>query len=1139
MAADPQDAAARDLIATALDRTLVVEAAAGTGKTTALVGRIVAIVRAGKATLKQIIAVTFTEKAAGEMKLRLRSELEKARQAKASSHDEKLRLETALEELEVARIGTIHALCADLLREHPIEARVDPLFEVAKEPESQALLDAAFDAWLPTTLRNPPEGVRRLLRRRPKRRDQSAPRELLRKAAWQLVGHRDFTAKWAVPPLQREQLLDELLPKLRELAALSSNGDSDDFLKHNLKELHRFITDLDHREPPGSPRDYDGLEAALAQLARHRTWNYRGFGPMFGTQQRSEVVARRDALKQQLDQTLVDTEAHLAAHLHADLWPLVDLYEEEKRRSGKLDFFDLLIKLKDLLVKDAKVRNELQGRFTHLFIDEFQDTDPLQADILRLLAADDPATTDPDLAIPKPGKLFIVGDPKQSIYRFRRADVALYESVKRKLNAEVVDLTTSFRGTPKLQEAINTAFAPVMVQEETGTFHTQARYVPLTRSRPEIPDQPSLVALPVPRPYSEFGKVTTWQVDRSYPDAAGAFVDWLVKHSGWKVQDPNSRDAKLVPVEARHVCILFRRFRRGESDVTLDYTRALEARGIPHVLVGGRSFHGREEVLALRNALAAIEWPDDELAIYATLRGPLFALSDDSLLAYKETANRGFRLFRRIDEDKLPPAALDVSRALDVLQDLHKQRNRRPIGDTVATLLEHTRAHAGVAFWVAGEQALANLAQLVDQARRYEAGGGRSFRGFVDLLARQAERGEVPEAPIVEEASEGVRIMTVHGAKGLEFPIVVLADPTCRMTFDNPTQWVDPELKLWSEPLAHCVPKELRDRAAEALKRDHEEGVRLTYVAATRARDLLVVPAVGDEELDKTWLQPLHPVIYPGEDDKRRALPAPGCPKFGSESVLERPEKARFRTSVQPGLHRSRAGMHEVVWWDPSKLELDKRLDAGLHQDQVLHEKGGEEAAARSEAEYRAWEQRRIALLESGAKPSLSVAFASKAEVQALAVLTDETQVPRQGRPGGRRFGALVHASLSDVPLGGAEVERYVSTHARRLGATAEERDAAVAAVKAALAHPLLQRATAASVIRREAPLTLALADGTIAEGIADLAFREGDQWVVVDFKTDQELAARRAEYEKQLTVYARAISAATGQSAAAWLLSV
>ncbi len=1135
----PHDAAARELIAKALDRTLVVEAAAGTGKTTALVGRIVAIVRAGNATLKQIIAVTFTEKAAGEMKLRLRSELEKARQ-RSTAEAERARLETALEELEVARIGTIHALCADLLREHPIEARVDPLFEVAKEPESQALLDAAFDGWLPQVLRDPPEGVRRLLRRRPRRRDQSPPRELLRRAAWQLVGHRDFDARWAVPDFPREQLLGDLVPKLEELAALSGNGDPSDYLKHNLLEVKRFISDLHHREPPGAERDWDGLEAGLAGLARHRTWSYKGFGEMFGTEQRAAVIAKRDAVKAALDRVLEDAEAHLAALLHADLWPVVALYEKEKERAGKLDFFDLLIKLRALLVSDKKVRNELQERFTHLFVDEFQDTDPLQADILRLLAADDATVTDPEVAIPKPGKLFIVGDPKQSIYRFRRADVALYESVKRQLGAHVVDLTTSFRGTPKLQEAINSAFAPIMVQDEAGTHHTQARYVPLTKSRADVKDQPSLIALPVPRPYSEFGKISAWQVDRSYPDAVGAFIEWVIEKSGWKVQEPGVREERLVPVQARHVCILFRRFRRWEGDdVTLGYTRALEARGIPHVLVGGRSFHGREEVLALRNALAAIEWPDDELSIYATLRGPLFALSDDALLVYKETATKGFRLFRKLDVEKLSPPALEVSRALDVLRDLHRQRNRQPIADTIASLLEAVRAHAGVAFWVAGEQALANLSQLTDLARRYEASGGRSFRGFVDLLARQAERGEVPEAPIVEEASEGVRMMTVHGAKGLEFPVVILADPSCPMTQKNPSQWVDQSLNLWSEPLAHCVPKELRDHSAEALKRDREEAVRLTYVAATRARDLLVVPVVGDEELPG-WVDVLHPVLYPSDDDKRRALPAPGCPKFGTESVLDRPDKARFRTSVMPGLHRSERGMHEVVWWDPAALDLDKRVEAGLHAEPVLYEKGGEENAARSVADYEAWAAQRDELLEAGAKPTLKVEFAAHAtQVPGIEVTLEQTAAPRDGRPGGRRFGALVHAALSDVPMSGAELERFVTVHARRLGATEEERLSAIDAVRAALDHPLWQRAAASGTVRREAPLTLTQLDGTVAEGLADLAFRDADGWAVVDFKTDHELAERRPEYERQLAVYAKAISDATGETARAWLLSV
>jgi ATP-dependent helicase/nuclease subunit A len=1136
------DAAARTRIETDLATTLVVEAAAGTGKTTALVGRIVAVVRQGVATLDRIIAVTFTEKAAGEMKLRLRSELEKARKKSSAGTSERDNLEGALKELEVARIGTIHALCADLLREHPVEAQVDPLFEVCKEPEAQSLLDTAFDAWLPGILHDPPEGVRRLLRRRTRRRDAVPPREQLRRAAWTLVGHRDFFAPWKRDDgFRRDGELDTLIPRLRELGAMRRYGQSDDYLRQNLDELQRFVDDLDHRETAAPRRDHDGLEASLSALARHRSWTYKHYGQMFGPLQRAEVIAKRDALKADLDAVLRRAEADLAACLHKDLWPLVDAYEHEKKRSGKLDFFDLLLKLRELLTGKSDVRRKLQERFTHLFVDEFQDTDPLQVDILRLLAADDPDMSNPDTARAKRGKLFLVGDPKQSIYRFRRADVALYEKVKQELlleGAELIDLTTSFRGEPALQDAINSAFGPHMVQDGPGP-HTQARYVRLTRWRDPIAGQPSLIALPVPRPYAEFGRVTNFAVDKSLPDAVGAFITWLVNDSGWKVVDSATREE--MALQARHVCVLFRRFRRWEGDdVTLAYTRALEARGIPHVLVGGRSFHSREEVLALRNALAAIEWPDDELSVYATLRGPLFALSDDQLLVFRHATKRRLYPYTRFDETTLPPAAVPVAEALKLLAGLHRDkrssRNSRPISDTLAQLLEAVRAHAGIAFWTAGEQALANLSQLADLARRYEASGGRSFRGFVNLLARQAERGEVPEAPIVEEASEGVRMMTVHGAKGLEFPVVILADPTCPMTHREPSQWVDDKANLWAEPLAGCAPLELVEKRNEAMRRDHEEAVRLTYVAATRARDLLVVPAVGDAPIPG-WLDVLHPVLYPREDDRRAARPAPGCPVFGDESVLDRPDKARFAVSVHPGLHVSEAG-HEVVWWDPKLLPVVAAASSGIKGDEILRD--GAEAAA-SLAEYEAWRGARAQLIERGTQKSLEVVRAAEALEAGPPVPLETTGAPRDSRPRGRRFGALVHLALAEIPLDAqdADVERTVAAQAHALGSPPDEHRSAVEAVKAALEHPLWARAAASVRVHREVPLTVKLGDGRMAEGVADLAFREDDGWTVVDFKTDFELEANRPKYEAQLAVYAQAISAATGLPARTVLLSV
>jgi ATP-dependent exoDNAse (exonuclease V) beta subunit len=203
---DLADAEARRRILTEFGTSFFVEAAAGTGKTTALVGRIVELVRSGSGTLHRIVAVTFTEKAAGEMKLRLRSEIEKARTEAVSK--ERDRLDGALEQLELARIGTIHAFCGDLLHERPVEAGIDPLFEVASEEEAEALADEVFDGWFQRVLADPPEGVRRILRRRSGRQ---SPRENLRAAMSSLCEHRDFPEPWRRDPFERNGAVDSLM----------------------------------------------------------------------------------------------------------------------------------------------------------------------------------------------------------------------------------------------------------------------------------------------------------------------------------------------------------------------------------------------------------------------------------------------------------------------------------------------------------------------------------------------------------------------------------------------------------------------------------------------------------------------------------------------------------------------------------------------------------------------------------------------------------------------------------------------------------------------------------------------------------------------------------------------------------------
>ena len=1149
------DAQARRRIAEDFDTTLFVEAAAGTGKTTALVGRIVALIRSGRGRLDQIAAVTFTEKAAGEMKLRLRSAIESARAHPDTPAADRARLEQALAHLEVARIGTIHAFCADLLRERPVEAGVDPSFEVAPEDQAATILDEAFETWFQRSLAGPPEGVRRVLRRRPRGFGALGPRDALRNAAANLKEHRDFPAAWRRDPFERESAIDRVLERLAELGALASRAAwADDYLARNLAEVQRFVAETRQVESIRG-RDYDGLEAELRELARARSWRWRGGRRAYAPElPRAEVVAERDAVKAELVALLEGCDADLAPLLREELRPVVDTYRDHKQQAGKLDFLDLLLDARDLIRDNQAVRAATQARFTHYFVDEFQDTDPLQAEILMLLVADDPREANWRDVSPRPGRLFLVGDPKQSIYRFRRADVGVYDAVKAMLlarGAALLHLTTSFRALPDLQRLVNAAFEPVMQEGERGAG--QAGYVALQPFREADDTRPSVVALPVPRPYGDYRTIVNWRIDESLPDAVGAFVHWLIEESGWRVVE-RERPQDSVPIRARHVCILFRRLRTLWSDVTRGYVRALEARRVPHVLVGGRSFHEREEILAIRNAMNAIEWPGDDLRVFATLRGPLFALGDDALLAFRHRVG-SLHPLRNLELDALADTDRDVGEALALLGSLHAERNRRPIAETIWTLLAAVRAHAGVAIWPTGEQALANCLRMIDLARRFEHRGATSFRAFVERMESEAERSETEDAPVVEEGTEGVRIMSVHRAKGLEFPVVILADPTCRATRDTPSRHIDAAAGRWAEPLAGCAPRDLLDAADEELARDAQEAVRVAYVAATRARDLLVAPVVGDQATPG-WIDVLNPTLRPHPRRRRKSEPAPGCPAFGEDSVLERPDNVDVTASdsVKPGSHTPAAGEHRVVWWDPASLELDVEPQVGLRQTRILEADAEGKAADDSIRAHEQWQASRRATLERAARPAMAVSTATAlaadagAHLDIEAIELIEVSLERAARPGGKRFGSLVHAVLASIELHARRerISSVASIQGRLFGASAEEIQAAADAVAAALDHSLLRRAAQSErngSLRRETPLTHRRPDGTLVEGIVDLAFFEDDAgrraWTVVDFKTDREIGAALATYRRQLGLYVEAIKAATGQPAHGVLLLV
>ena len=1292
------DGEARRRIRQSLDESLVVEAAAGTGKTSELVGRIVAVLERGHATVDQILAVTFTEKAAGELKLRLREELERARQPDGGvaaapgtpAIDPAVRahnVDEAIAHLEEAQVSTIHGFCADLLRERPVEARVDPQFAVLDDSQSRQLFREAFQDWLQAALDDPPEGVRRALRRKrewsrfdaPESRDDS-PADRIARAAWDLAEMRDFTRPWRRENFPRESMIDQVTAHLMEFADLTDRAERrDDPLYQAMQPVRAVVQQI--RETDAirpRRRDYDGIEALMVQLAGDRHVvrpSASGRRTMYGVDvTRAQVLEQHERIVGVLKHFRRIANADLAARLQTELRDPIERYGKLKADAGSVDFVDLLLRARDLIHDDDVVRRDMQERYARIFVDEFQDTDPLQAEILLLLAADDPDQRDWREVRPAAGKLFIVGDPKQSIYRFRRADVGVYRQVTEQLarvGVAAVSLSTSFRGVPMIQRLVNAAFEPLMGASPApgadGGDGRRSGYVPLAPYRRDVPSQPAVVALPVPRPYS-VRNVTKGKIEESLPDAAGAFVGWLVRESGWTVTErqPGGELAR-VPLGARHVALLFRRFTSFGDDKTRPYVDALEARGLPHLLVGGRSFHDREEVASVRAALAAIEWPDDELSVLATLRGPLFAFDDETLFAWRYHFRRlhPFRIPRALrpeaeaegdgdggDGDSLATAERErfrpVADALALLRQLSLRRNDVPIARTVGMLLEVTRAHAGFAMRPAGDQALANVLQIGELARRYEQRGGLSFRGFLDHLADAAAEHEAGEAPILEATSDGVRIMTVHSAKGLEFPVVILADPTARLHASAASRFIDSAAGLCAIRLGGWSPIDLLEHEDEEIALDREEGIRLAYVAATRARDLLVVPAVGDapdldaadwtektagwksHPLQGVWTSPLYAAVYPPMERRRDAAPAPGCPKFGRDSVLERPDDTGATSeTVSPGLHRwgrtapgvltdigsrtrdteddrdgaarapgeaggrivpfpdrsvqesagERDGTNpatgrEVVWWDPCQLGLGVEAPFGIRQEELLSKKTPDSVVEEDLRRYREWRRRHDDTLENGARRSLELTTATaraRAAAESAAgggdtadgagrnggdgsTAPDDIEVididRAAGRPGGKRFGSLVHVLLSTVPFdapGGepGPVDELARLHGRVLGASDGEVRAAADVALRTLAHPLITRAREALArgeCRREAPVSMRDDDGVLVEGVVDIAFREDGAWTVIDYKTDRELDDTDDAldiYRRQVALYAAMIARATGETATGVLLRI
>ena len=1082
-----------------------VEASAGTGKTHTLVTEIAAAIESG-VPIDRIAAVTFTHAAAGSMKVRVRQELERRKNQGE-----------ALRSLDRAFIGTIHSFCAHLLRQRPVEACVDPDFGELDEPNARTLFDGVFREWLAAKLNNPGPVLRRALSRLAWSEERSAegPVEKLRDAAWRLAEWRDYDAPWEIRDIDRHASMLSLFERLKKLEAmLRVSKRATDPLARCLRPVQesrhriRIAKEADAADPDEVENELLSLKFRVKYFETNQ-----GYGDWGGGIQRAQIVAAWIDLNDAIEAFRAEADADLASRLRTELWQVVEHYQRAKRRSGSLDFQDLLIYARDL-VRHPEACRDLQNRYDRIFIDEFQDTDPLQAEILLSLCANDRG----DKA-GKTGKLFVVGDPKQSIYRFRRADARQYRRIREDLLSGGLDnrhLQEGRRSTAALHAFVNAAFADM------------PDALPLTGGVPSPENQPSVIALPMPYLHGRRNKSPKVAAQHA-PDTTAAFVDWLLHTSKWTVRA--DRDNTRRAIRAEDVCILFRKTVSYGNDLTQEYVRALEARGIEHVLVGSKSFHRREEIGTIRAALRAIEWPDDELSVYAVLRGALFFIRDSDLFKFRQQYGHFTPFFKAPDDLEVNFAP--IAEVLTLLKALHRARNYKPPAEIIRRLLDAARAHIGLAFHSGGERRLANVYRLCDLARSFEVSRPASFRSFVEFLDHEYELGEQSEAAVLEQQAGGVQLMTVHKAKGLEFPVVILADMTTHATQRGGSdRYVEPAGRLCAQKLCTWAPWELRDNQDQEEAEDRAESVRIGYVAATRAKDLLVVSASGMGPWEESWLTPVYGALYPEKENWGTPETYPYLNTHGRATVLDFPPDNAAAVSIRPGMHQT-AGNNHVFWFDPKMLPQAGQSLLGLHRGEMLD--GTELQRQGGLAAWNRWRDTRAAIITSASQPTVRTVLASKARVtpEADQIEFQVITVDSEGRrPKTRNFGRLVHALLESWD--GSAADRIAELHGRRIGATEREVIVAVTVARAAMLHPLLNPARAVQV-HREYPISVSLASGEIVEGVIDLAWSDGKSWTVIDYKTGR----AGSKYKTQVQLYALALQRATGLPARAVLLEI
>jgi ATP-dependent helicase/nuclease subunit A len=1054
----------REKITKEINRNILVEASAGSGKTSSLIHRMAALIKSGKFKVDEIAAITFTRKAAIELKERFQQKIEDSFR-ETEDEKEKVYLRKALSNLEQCYLGTIHSFCARLLRERPIEAGLDPEFSEIDDLDDTLLKEEAWGRYLlnlkieespslihleklgikPSELADCYKTVCNYSEVKPF--FQVSPKPNLKEAVKEIVSFSDEASQY-IPDEEPEKGYDKLQEAVLSVKRMKGFYD---YIKEDcnkIKLLENF--DRDFRK--------QGNITLNRWTSKEKAKEYRD----------SVVLEFQEKV---INLTLQQWREYCYVYTIKFVLPAVEYYHELRRKNSILNFQDLLLKASQLLRDYPEVRQYFQQKYKCLLVDEFQDTDPIQAEIIFYLTGQDIYEKNWQKLIPRPGSLFMVGDPQQSIYRFRRADIAIYNLVKgliEKSGGEVLKFQANFRSLCSIGSYLNPIFEELF---SNGQGKFQAAYSPMQTIREDGPQ-------------NFFGvKQLIISKECKKSDTIRQDAQSIVRIIRDMVDSPSSS------ATYKDFMILLRY--KGGMDI---YARTLSEYGIPFTVSGYASLNESRQIKELLKLFRLMRDIENQVLIIAVLRGIFFGFSDDDLYQFKEAGGE-FDFYEKIPEKLNLKLRGNFDRAFYRLRQFHLWTQNLP----PVTAMEKIIIDSGLLSHSCLEGYNLNkcgeLYFILERLRKAEGGEVIGFASMVDQLEKMLEAGIEEELDILTEENT-VRIMNLHKAKGLESPVVFLAIPY-NATTHEPTYYIE---RTGQEPRGHFLvcrsnaynkgkrlaqPKNWENYCQIEASYNEAEDVRLLYVAATRAKNLLVISSLNHKSnKSNPWL----PLLKNIKEEMNITVPEAKLPEAEAKEKEEKFLLDDYK-EIQKGCGQWMKDLSKSSYYEKKPTDFK---DEEKHQKIATIDVGG---IAWGSAVHRIFDY----LIKEDPNEQLLSLHAEKAlEKQGISLKRkEELEELVQKFKKSDLYQRLKKAELkySEVPF----------------------------TINIEPAHPLY------------AGLEGQDSRSVILSGTIDLVFKETDGWVVVDYKTDrpknEKDYPKLAEvYQKQIAIYSQVWQDITGE---------